>query len=73
MTIRYVTREELQANIDGILAKYPWMADYNADCCEGCAQWDIAREHGYDAGDAWHEYRSWLFLLGSERRFIGNE
>lgn len=56
MIIRHLTDAELQARIDGILAKYPWMADYPADC-DSCASAEIASEHGYDAADSWDELR----------------
>lgn len=63
-TIRYVTREELQAVVDDTLAKYPWMATYPIDCHASCARWEIADGYGYDAGDAWDEYQNALWLLG---------
>lgn len=62
MTVRYVTEAELRQEIDGILARYPWFADYAVDCA-CCVRWEIAAEHGYDAGEAWERYDVAVWLL----------
>ncbi|MEI6254780.1 MAG: hypothetical protein WCP30_18445 [Mycobacteriaceae bacterium] len=62
-TIRHVTAAELRARIDAALKIYPWFEDYPIDCHSSCARWEIAAEHGGDAGDAWHEYDAARWLL----------
>lgn len=61
--VEYITEEELTHDIDGILATYPYFADIHpADCCSDTG-WEIAQEHGYEAGVAWAKYENLVWLL----------
>lgn len=62
-SIRYVTEAELRSRIDAILARYPWFETYPISCHSSCARWEIADEHGADAGDAWQEFETARWLL----------
>jgi hypothetical protein len=64
--IECVTENDLQEIVDRVLGRYPWMADYPVTCHASCARWDIAAEHGHDAGDAWEKYDTALWLLTGE-------
>lgn len=61
--VEYITADELQAIIDRVLTEYPWFEHYPVECHAKCARWDIAREHSYEAGDAWEEYDTALWML----------
>jgi hypothetical protein len=61
--IEYVTKDDLQAIINRVLSKYPWMADYPIVCHAKCSRWVIAELHGAEAGDAWHEYDTAVWML----------
>lgn len=58
-----ISGNDLRDKVNGILSQYPWFADYPLTCHAKCARWDIAREHGSKAGNAWQEYDSALWLL----------
>lgn len=65
--VRHVTEAELKGRIDSILEVYPWFATYPINCNASCARWEIAAEHGSDAGDAWHEYDAAQWLLNGTK------
>lgn len=64
--ITWLTRADLEAVVLRVLGEYPWMANHPIRCHRSCARWDIEREYGPDAGDAWYELDCALFLLGHE-------
>lgn len=66
VNVRYLTTAELRATIDDILTRYPWFEDYPIDCHSSCARWEIAAEHGSEAGDSWHEYDAARWLLNGK-------
>lgn len=61
--VRYVTAEELSAEIKEILTEYPWFDEYPISCHRSCARWEISGEHGWEAGLAWEKYDNALWLL----------
>lgn len=61
--IRHVTDAELRERITEILTRYPWFADHPVSCHSSCTRWEIAREYGDHAGDAWQDYDTAVWLL----------
>lgn len=64
--IIWVSQESLLNGIRETLVQYPWMLDYPVHCHRKCARWDIASEHGSEAGEAYAELDAKAFLLGLE-------
>ncbi len=59
------TFEDIQAGIDEIYAKYPYLKDRvrTSDC--SCSEWqDVRDEYGIDAGNAWENLETLKWLLG---------
>lgn len=59
------TRDELDAQIAGLEADYPFFPAVDRDaCCSGCVADDVLRERGEEAYVAWVEYEALLWLRG---------
>jgi hypothetical protein len=67
MTVEYVTEDDLTKIITRVLDEYPWFEDYPVTCHVSCARWEIADEHGYEAGESWEEYDNALWMLTGGR------
>ena len=73
MTVRYITRAELDHTILDALTQYPFLASWPVDCHTSCAAWDIDTQYGRQAREAWEELNTALWMAGMDEAGIRTE
>lgn len=65
MEIEHLSPEEIQKEINAILAKYPVLEDFEDpdSCCSCCTYSVLGRNYGWEVAAAWDELEGYRYLL----------